>query len=535
VAKQIEASGASPVQPQPAAAPAAAPAPASAVGPNQLAAETSSAEVGETLNALDSIADPTQRLVANLASRDQILADTASSAGREADQLTAINTDLNKAYDKGQAKAETAISRLEAENAENQVRENEAEANKDRDYKIMMEPDKELPSWKKVMSGIVTVFGALGAASGTPDAAAFAAAMKLIDGKLQEEIILQAKTKLAAKTRTEASDSRLDQNNDDNEANISQVTGLTTAAYRLAADHALEAAGKAKTSTEAETLKRAGLNLQIKALDYQADGAKAAQEAAQRALENKQRQQSLGLQAQGQAQSREAAERKWAWDHMDIVEKKRLAAAGDMEAQKDIAELDFNRKRSVVAAPAPMFDIVRPEIYNQISGEAAEKFRDGVSAVQVYREASNELEGLLKEYGNERLPSISPVAARMETLKQVIVGKVKEAMSLGALDNGVDSFGNKMVGNPNDWFSWNNLEKAKTARRMFERELIVRGTNIGLKANIPWGDDEEKKAKVSDVRSKYPSGFNASPVVDTHTADPTEEEMFDVLSKVKVR
>lgn len=195
-------------------------------------------------------------------------------------------------------------------------------------------------------------------------------------------------------------------------------------------------------------------------------------------------------------------------------------AKGPLEMERLQAEIDAKRaeaeqKRGAAAAAMPGarvaggYEIADPQIWNNVTANTRGNFEKGIIAVPSLITQLNELRDLVREHGTETFPTVAK--GQMQAKSAKILGSIKEAEQLGALDRGVTELVQRQIGDVTAWNAGfgNWIENADT--RLDETAKIVaegaqsRASALGLRP-MTLKPDEVAPPATSSVTIRTPDG-----------------------------
>ncbi len=118
------------------------------------------------------------------------------------------------------------------------------------------------------------------------------------------------------------------------------------------------------------------------------------------------------------------------------------------------------------------YHVAKPEIWDGLEKSVKAKFQQGQSIIPSTVEKMDELQKLIETHGTETWPT--KAKADMQALKASLLGDLKEAEELGALDNGVSRLVDEQIGDPTAWnFGLGNWAENADSRIAKTRELVA--------------------------------------------------------------
>ena len=158
------------------------------------------------------------------------------------------------------------------------------------------------------------------------------------------------------------------------------------------------------------------------------------------------------------------------------------------------------------------YEIANPQVWGSLGEGTKSNFAKGVAAVPGLINDLTELKTLVEQHGTETLPG--PIKSRMQALSAAALGGIKEAASLGALDNGVATLVAKQIGDPTAWnFGLGNwIENADTrideTISSIQQNAQAKAAAYGLRPARPGGGGGGSPG-ANMVRVRLPDGRKA--------------------------
>jgi hypothetical protein len=178
---------------------------------------------------------------------------------------------------------------------------------------------------------------------------------------------------------------------------------------------------------------------------------------------------------------------------------------GIRKTEAEIAAIERSGRESagpqVGSAVVGGYEVANPQVWSSLGEGTRSDFAKGVAAVPGLIRDLTELKAMIKRHGTETLPG--ETKSRMQALSAAALGGIKEAASLGALDNGVAALVSKQIGDPTAWnFGLGNaIEQADTrigeTIKSIQQNAQAKAAAYGLRPAIPAGNT---------VRIKTPDG-----------------------------
>lgn len=348
--------------------------------------------------------------------------------------------------------------------------------------------------WQKILSGVVRVVGAIGAGSGSAGGQGLAAAMGLLDEKINQEALEQLQSRAETGKKIEANEGILGKLHERSRS-AAELSGMyTSAIYREGAARAEAYAADAKTAEEALQYRTLAKGLEISASKALIDG------------HILQRDEDARVRA-GRSQGN-PVKMSDVFGSMSIAQLENAAAnpgPHQVAAAERLAE--FQSKTQAVTkgkepAPAPPGTKIKdPSLWNSIGDTERAKYRLAKSSLDSYNRDSKKLSALIDAHGTE---AFGPVAKEMEALKTSLLGSYKEIKELGALDTGVIELTDRAHGDPNSFFGTgeNVKTKLKTTLDSLNAGFRERERGLGLAPTLPPEEDQ---------RILVPGRFDADP------------------------
>lgn len=391
--------------------------------------------------------------------------ETATSFEREGDAKALAASEAAKIYG-----AQADVANRYARAAETGFKDHQDRAAKyrqmeDEDYaRLQQEPPK--PGHLKNIFNVIT--GIIGAAAGGEQGAAIGMLRQHVNRQAEED----AQERAAAEKRLEVGGRIQDRILRDS-ANEFDAAAKLVAGQWIVASRQLE---QVANESSVPAFKEQALRLAENCRQQARDGLKhnvAAQTAQEEA-------------AQAAAAKARAGSMRTKWDEMSQRDLELYASKGllPIAVAKKLAETQkAQREAPGDAAKSPRSipgrEVVDPAAFASVRDVDLSSFRSAQSGMKALNKTLDELDALLAQHGTE---AFGNVAAEMETKAATALGTIKDVKNLGTLDNGLLTFGEKLLGDPTSMYKTGGSVRTriKATRDALNEELESKAEDMGL-------------------------------------------------------
>lgn len=421
-----------------------------------------------------------QQQQALMGERIQARNETGESFQREGDAKADAAMRAAQVYGEQAQKADRYAQAAEARYNSDQERLDKYKGLVDEDFeRLRKEPTK--PGAMKNAFNIIT--GIIGAAAGGNQADAIGMLRNFVNRSAEEDAQERFRAQQRIETASKIHDSILRDSTDALDASAKLVANQWLGASRQLEQIASE--------SNVPIFREQALRLSIEAKD-QARGILA---------------QNVDAQIQerrAQAAARAAAMRP-RWENMTQQELEALQKANvlPVAGAEVLAKLQKQQREAggpaAAAVPAkgqvvmPGRQVVDPEAFKAVREVDLSKLRDAQSGMKALNKTLDALDKLLVEHGTQAFGENS---ATMEALAASAIGTIKDVKTLGTLDNGLLTFGEKLLGDPTSWYKTGSSVRAriKATREALNEELEAKAEDMGLSRRQETTVEDQKTA-----------------------------------------
>ena len=387
--------------------------------------------------------------------------ETGDSVAREGDAKAFAASEAAKIYGTQAALADRYAQAAETNYKTHQDRAARYRQMEDEDYeRLQQEPPR--PGNLKNIFNVIT--GIIGAAAGGEQGAAIGMLRQHVNRQAEEDAQERA---LAAK-RIETSGKIQDRILSDSTNEFDAASKLVAGQWIVASRQLEQIANESNVPAFREQALRLSINAKEQARGLLAHNVQAQVQ-----------------QAAAAAKAR-AASMRTQWDQLSQRDLELLASQGllPVEVAKKLADTQkAQREAGGDAAKGPRSvpgrQVVDPEAFAAARDVDLAKFRDTQAKMKALDSTLDKLDAKLAEHGTEAFGSEAP---EMEALAASALGTIKDVKTLGTLDNGLLTFGEKLLGDPTSWYKTGASVRAriKASRAALREEVEAAAEGLGL-------------------------------------------------------
>ena len=396
--------------------------------------------------------------------------ETGDSVAREGDAKALGASEAARIYGEQAQLANRYARAAETNYKDHQARAAHYRQMEDEDFqRLQQEPPR--PGHLKNIFNVIT--GIIGAAAGGEQGAAIAMLRQHVNRQAEED----AQERIAAQNRIEVSGKIQDRILSDS-ANEFDAAAKLVAGQWIVAGRQLE---QIANESNVPAFREQALRLSIAAKQQGRDLLR-------------QNVEDQVQQAAVQAKARAASMRPQ-WDQLSQRDLELLASQGllPVDVAKKLAETQKAQREG--RGPEPQTElagrpVVNPKAFAAVRDVDKAKFNDTDSKMKALDKTLDKLDAMLAEHGTE---AFGDKAGEMEALAGAGLGTIKDVKSLGTLDAGLLTFGEKLLGDPTSLYKSGGSVRKRIAvtRAALREELESLAENMGLsRTHEPTVDDQ---------------------------------------------
>jgi len=349
----------------------------------------------------------------------------------------------------------------------------------DDDYKRLQEEPAK-PGHLKNIFNVIT--GIIGAAAGGEQGAAIGMLRQHVNRQAEED----AQERAAAEKRLEVGGRIQDRILRDSSNEFDAASKLVAGQWIVAARQLEQVANESnvpafreqalRLSTDAKQQARNLLKHNVETQVQQAEAAQAAQAKAR------------------------AASMRTRWDQLSQRDLELFASQGllPIDVAKKLAETQKAQREAPGDATKgprsiPGRQVADPEAFASARDVDLAKFRETDAKMRALGTTLDKLDALLAKHGTE---AFGDVAAEMDALSASALGTIKDVKTLGTLDSGLLTFGEKLLGDPTSFYKGGASTRAriKASRAALQEEVEAMAEGIGLNRKAETTVDDQAAA-----------------------------------------
>jgi len=405
--------------------------------------------------------------------------EAGDSFAREGDAKALAASEAAKIYGTQAGVADRYARAAETNYANHQDRAARMRQMEDEDFaRLQQEPPK--PGHLKNIFNVIT--GIIGAAAGGEQGAAIGMLRQHVNRQAEED----AQERAAAERRIEVSGKIQDRILRDSSNEFDAAAKLVAGQWIVASRQLEQVANESNVPAFREQALR--LSIQAK-------------EQARGLLKHNvetQVQQAAAAQA-AEAKARAGAMRTQ-WDKLTQRDLELLASQGLLpidvakklaETQKAQREAPGDAAKSPRAVPGR--DVTDPAAFASARDVDIAKFRETDAKMRALGKTLDKLDQSLAKHGTE---AFGEEAANMDALAASALGTIKDVKTLGTLDSGLLTFGEKLLGDPTSWYKSGSSVRTriKASREALQEEVEAMAEGIGLSRKAETTVDDQAAA-----------------------------------------